>query len=93
MHDKVNLRVALPATRRDYEFWVPLDLTVSQAASLASRLLGRREPALWQATGEEDLVLLDRFSPRDGELLNPNETIRALRATGDLADGTRVALA
>ncbi len=93
MKEKVELRVILAPTHREYNFWVPLDLTVGQATSLISRLLERREPALWQATGGEDLMLCDVGSPSRGELLNPNETVRALKAFGVLADGSRVALA
>lgn len=92
MKSKVELRVIFAPTHDEYVVWIPLDLTVAQTASLVSRLLERREPALWKATGEEDLVLCERGSESDGELLNPNETVRALEANQTIANGTRVAL-
>lgn len=92
MRNKVELRVIFAPTHEEHVVWVPLDLTVSQAAALVSRLLERREPVLWQATGGEDLMLCEHGSEFNGELLNPNETIRALKANQTIANGTRVAL-
>ncbi len=93
MQDKIELWVTCAPTGELHNFWVPLDLSVSQAAVLMSRLVEQRHPALWQASGQEDLMLCDPFGSSDGELLNPNETLRALRANGTVANGTHVALA
>lgn len=92
MKEKIELQVVLAPTHAAYTFRVPLDLTAAEAAALISQLLERQEPALWRSTGKEDLMLCDPGSDDAGELLNPNETVRALRAFGLLADGTRVAL-
>lgn len=92
MKEKIELQVVLAPTHAAYTFRVPLDLTVAEAATLVSRLLERQQPALWRATGKEDLMLCDLGAEDAGELLNPNETIRALSAFGVLANGTRVAL-
>lgn len=45
MKDKVELRIAFMPKHRDVTFWVPLDLSVSQAASLISSLLAKEEHA------------------------------------------------
>lgn len=92
MRDKLLLSVLLPATQRTYEFRVPLDLTVEQAASLVSQLLGRREGASYQAAKGVDLMLCDAHGPQTGEELNPNETFRALVEQGVLVEGSTVAL-
>ncbi len=90
MHDKVLLSVKLPATGGLYEFRVPFDLTVDQAARLISQVLGRREPSRYDSSGAVDLMLLDEGGA--GGQLNPNETVRALVEQGTLADGSHVAL-
>lgn len=92
MRDRVELRVLLAPTHSERTFWVPLDLSVVQAAALISRLFERDEPALWRATGGEDLMPCDAGGAPAGELLNPNESLRALKASGAPADGFLVSL-
>ncbi len=98
MKDKIMLDVLLPATQRSYEFRVPFDLTVDQAAQLMARILATREPASYEADGNADLMLR-RVGPdgrsagmSDGEMLNPNETFRALAERNVLVDGSPVAI-
>jgi hypothetical protein len=87
VRDKVLLEIVLPATRRTYEFRIPFDLTVDEAAGLVSNILATRESTYYESNGGADLMLLS-----SGDELNPNETFRALVEQGVLVDGTRVAL-
>lgn len=92
MKDKLQVRVLLTPTHKEYSFFLPLDLSVAECASLISRLFERMEHGYWQCTGEEDLMLCDPDLPSTGELLNPNESIRALKAQEIVADGSLLAL-
>lgn len=92
MKGKVLLEVLLPATQAEYEFRVPFDLTVDEAAGLMARVLAQREPLRYEVTGGVDLMLRGT-APGAGDALNPNETVRALVERGVLSDGCKVALA
>ncbi len=89
--DKIELRVAWAPMHHDLTVWMPLDMTVGEAARLASELCAKREPALWQP-GPALLVLCPLRPSARRTILNPNESLRTLRAEGVLASGTRVAL-
>ncbi len=86
------LEVQLPATGREYEFRVPYDMSVDQAAGLIADVLARREPARFVAPeGGSDLMLRGNVEGA-GNTLNPNESIRALVEQGVLVDGSAVSL-
>lgn len=98
MKDKILLNVVLPATQRAYEFRIPFDLTVDQAAQLMARILAAREPVMFEADGNADLMLCSVSAAgraagmSEGEMLNPNETFRALAERDVLVNGSRVAI-
>lgn len=92
MKDKVLLEVLLPATQTEYEFRVPFDLTVDEAAGLMARVLAQREALRYEVADGVDLMLCGEGAGA-GDALNPNETIRALVERGVLSDGCKVALA
>lgn len=94
MKDKVLLDVLLPATQKTYEFRIPFDLTVDQASQLMARILATREPVRYEADGNADLMLrgVAGTNVSSGEMLNPNETFRALVEQGVLVDGAPVVL-
>lgn len=92
MRDKVLLQALLPATQERYEFRVPFDLTVEQAAGLMARILTSREQARFASSDGMDLMLVGEDVAGAGNQLNPNETLRALVEQGVLGDGSEVAL-
>ena len=59
MRGKVLLSVRLAALERPFEFRVPLDMTVEQAARLMSQMAAQMEPARYEASDEVDLMLCD----------------------------------
>lgn len=93
MKDKVLVSVLLPATRRRYEFRVPLDMVVEEAARMVSEILGSRERGSYLPGAAPALVLIDPASGAAGELLNPREIVRNLVEQGTLVDGSSLALA
>lgn len=93
MKDKVLLSVLLPATGRRYEFRVPYDMTVEDAARMISELLAARECEQYEANPQADLAIIDPLSACPGNMLNPRDLIRVLVENGDLSDGTLVAVA
>lgn len=92
MKDKVLLSVLLPATERRYEFRVPLDIAVEDAARMISELLASTERGAYEANPRADLVLLDTASEAAGTMLGPCDRIRALVESGVLVDGASVAV-
>ena len=71
--DKVLFDILLPATGRTYEIWIPKDLTVFEAAQLASRLLAEQESRFFMPNRET--ALFDRPS---GDELDVNERVGRL---------------
>lgn len=90
MRGKVLLSVRLAVLERPFEFRVPLDMTVEQAARLMSQTVAQMEPARYEASDEVDLMLCDE--PGAGGQLNPNESVRALVEQGTLVEGAHLAL-
>ena len=90
MKNKVLLNVVLPATRRSYEFRVPLDLTIEEGARLMSRILATREQVRYDATEDVDLMLLSGAG--EGAILNPKETFKFYVSQGQMMDGSPAAL-
>ncbi len=90
MKNKVLLNVLLPATRRTYEFRVPLDLTIEEGARLMSRILATREQVRYAATEDVDLMLL--AGEGEGAVLNPRETFKFYVSHGQMMDGSPAAL-
>lgn len=90
MRDKVLLKVLLPANRQTYEFWMPLDLSVSVGARLVSRILAARERARYRASDACDLMFVE--GPHAGLLAGREQTFRELVAADDLVDGSLLAL-
>lgn len=90
MRDKVLLRVRLPATQSAYEFLVPYDVYVCQAARLIAEVLGRRNAGLYEASDDAALMMLETDDA--GKLIDGDETIRSLVVAQVLVDGSAVAL-
>ena len=90
LENKMLLVVRLPATLQDYEFLVPLDLTVEEGARLVARLLAAREPARYEMSPDVDLMRLE--GDATGAVVNPKETFRSLRLSHELVDGSRLML-
>ena len=86
------LEVQLPATGREYEFRVPYDMSVDQAAGLIAAVLARREPARFEAPEVGSDLMLRGNVEGAGNTLNPNESIRALVEQGVLVEGSPVSL-
>lgn len=92
MKDKVLLNVLLPATGRRYEFRVPYDMTVEDAARMISELLASREREVYEANPQADLAIIDPASNAAGDMLSPCDLIRALVENDVLVDGTLAAV-
>lgn len=92
MKDKVLLNVLLPATGRRYEFRVPYDMTVEDAARMISELLASREREVYEANPQADLAIIDPASNVAGDMLSPCDLIRVLVENDVLVDGTLVAV-
>lgn len=89
MDGRLLLSVSLPATRREYEVCVSLDLSVREATEVMVRMIGEVEYGLFKPTGDECLMLLD--GEAKGCLLDPQAHLSAL-VQDVLVDGVRVAL-
>lgn len=90
LNEKVLLYVRLAATRRTYEFLVPLHLTVLDATQLIVRLLAERESPLYQVT--EDARLMYVEGERAGSLLDSNACFCTLVSDSHIVDGSLLAL-
>jgi hypothetical protein len=80
---KVLFNVILPATGRNYELWVPKELTVFEATQLIARILAEQENRFFEPTRETAL-----FDGMTGDELGVNERIGTL----GYANGTRLIL-
>ena len=90
MNDKMLIVVSLPATLRDYEFLMPLDLTVEEGAQLVARILAARESARYEMSPDVDFMRLDGDTV--GVVVNPKETFRNLYLDHVLVNGSRLML-
>lgn len=90
MSDKLLVAVRLPATMEDYEFLIPYDLRVEDAARLTSRMLAAREIARYEASLDVDFMYLTGKDA--GTVVNPKETFRNLVLKGDLVNGSGLML-
>jgi hypothetical protein len=90
MKNKVLVRVRLAATCDAYEFRIPFDLIVGQAAQLMERMLESRVGPLYEATGGACLMYAD--GARAGTLLDSAASVRTLVAHDELVDGCSLAL-
>lgn len=83
MSEKILVSVKLPATRKSYDFWVPSDMSIHDAAGLISTLLEGREGDRFKANDGNALMLA-----YTGDLLDPNSTMGG----NGLVNGSRLAL-
>ena len=90
MRDKLLLKVMLPANRRTYEFQVPLDLSIGQAAQIISRILAAQDRARYRAGEACDLMCAE--GREAGTLLGRELTLRELSVDDRLVDGSLLVL-
>ncbi|MDO4806231.1 MAG: hypothetical protein Q4A07_03195 [Coriobacteriales bacterium] len=90
MNEKVLLYIRLAATRRTYEFLVPLHLSVSEATQLIARLLAERESPLYQMT--DDVRLMFAEGEYAGCLVDPTACFCTLVGDARIVDGSLLAL-
>lgn len=90
MHDKVLLKMLLPASGQTYEFRVPLSMEVGQGARLMSRVLESKERMRYKALGDVELMYLE--GEQAGGLLDPHETFLGLVRSDRVVNGSRLAL-
>lgn len=88
MVEKVLVVIKLPATQMEYEFQLPLDMTVEDCAIIVGRMLMARESALYRVIDGVDLMYLD--GSRAGEIVNPKDYIRNLVLDDVLVNGSRL---
>ena len=70
MDGKTLFDVLLPATGKHYDFWIPDDMCMQQAAQLVSQAMGVAEPDFYFPS--KDAALL--FS-ETGEIQDPRVTV------------------
>ena len=90
LNDKMLISVRLPATLQNYEFLMPLDLTVEEGARLVAHILAARESACYEASPDVDLMRLDGAAI--GSVINPKETFRNLLLEQALVNGSTLML-
>lgn len=83
MNKKVLLNVLLPATQHTYDFWVPADMTLHDAAQLIKGSLEAREDDFYVASSTTSFA-----SQETGDLLEQDKTLEAL----EFVDGTQLVL-
>jgi hypothetical protein len=90
MREKLLLNVYLAATLKTYEFLVPYDLTVGEAANLMARLLESKAGPYFSAPASAGIMLLGCDDA--GRLLGEGEPVRDYVSAGVLVNGRCVAL-
>lgn len=73
---KTLFNVLLPATGRHYDFWVPDDMTMRDAAALVAEAMQVAEPAFYRKTPDAALM----YAPT-GEIQNPSATVAEIGFT------------
>lgn len=91
MNERVIMNVFVPATGKEAEFLIPVDMTVQDSLLLICEILASTQPDLYQADGQADLVIREQ-SPWQGAMLNPQDTYRHLMRLGMISSGAKLAL-
>lgn len=65
MNERVIMNVFVPATGKEAEFLIPVDMTVQDSLLLICEILASTQPDLYQADGQADLVIREQ-SPWQG---------------------------
>lgn len=91
MNERVIMNVFVPATGKEAEFLIPVDMTVQDSLLLICEILASTQPDLYQADGQADLVIREQ-SPWQGAMLNPRDTYRHLMRLGMISPGAKLVL-
>lgn len=73
---KTLFDVLLPATGRHYDFWIPDDMTMQDAAMLVAEAMQVAEPAFYRKTPDAALMYVPT-----GEIQNPSATVAEIGFT------------
>ena len=78
--NKTLINVKLPATGKDYDFWVPDDMCMQEVSQLVGQAMQNIEPDFFLYTGDQSLMY-----ERTGQLQNPAATVGEIGFTdGDV---------
>lgn len=70
MNSKTLINVKLPATGKDYDFWVPDAMTMQDVSELVCQAMETIEPDFFRYTGDQALMY-----ERTGQLQEPTATV------------------
>lgn len=80
MKDRTLINVKLPATGKEYDFWVPDDMPMQEVSQLVCQAMQNIEPDFFLCTGKQALMY-----ERTGQIQDPSATVSEIGFTdGDV---------